>query len=53
MTTNWSRLGLNAVERMEGKYSVELFREGGEGAGIETTLARHDDLLALSTGGTL
>jgi hypothetical protein len=44
MTTNWSRLGLNAVERMEGKYSVELFREGGEGGGIETTLARHDDL---------
>jgi hypothetical protein len=29
---------------MEGKYSIELFREGGEGAGIEATLARHDDL---------
>jgi hypothetical protein len=29
---------------MEGKYSVELFREGGEGAGIERVLARHDNL---------
>jgi len=29
---------------MDGKYSVELFREGGEDAGIEATLARHDDL---------
>ncbi len=28
---------------MEGKYSVELFREGGEGAGIERVLVRHDD----------
>ena len=31
---------------MEGKYSIELFREGGEGAGIETILARHDSLAA-------
>jgi hypothetical protein len=29
---------------MEGKYSVELFRDGGEGAGIEGVLARHDRL---------
>jgi hypothetical protein len=29
---------------MDGKYSVDLFRDGGEGAGIEATLARHDDL---------
>lgn len=29
---------------MEGKYSVELFREGGEGVGIETVLVRHDNL---------
>jgi hypothetical protein len=29
---------------MEGKYSIELFREGGEGAGLEATLARHDEL---------
>jgi len=36
--------GLNAVECMDGRYSVELFREAGEGAGIEATLARHDDL---------
>jgi hypothetical protein len=27
-----------------GKYSIELFREGGEGAGIETILVRHDNL---------
>jgi hypothetical protein len=24
---------------MEGEYSIELFREGGEGAGIENVLA--------------
>jgi hypothetical protein len=29
---------------MDGKYSVELYHEGGEGAGVEATLARHDDL---------
>ena len=29
---------------MEGKYSIELFRDGGEGAGIESTLVRHDSL---------
>ena len=29
---------------MEGKYSIELFREGGEGAGIESILVRHDSL---------
>ena len=29
---------------MEGKYSIELFRDGGEGAGIEKILARHDTL---------
>jgi hypothetical protein len=27
-----------------GKYSIELFREGGEGADIETILVRHDSL---------
>ena len=27
-----------------GKYSIELFREGGEGAGIEAVLVRHDNL---------
>ena len=26
------------------KYSIELFRPGGEGAGIEEILARHADL---------
>jgi hypothetical protein len=37
---------------MEGKYSIELFRDGGDGAGIEKILVRHDGLgasLALST----
>jgi len=33
---------------MEGKYSIELFRDGGEGAGIEKIiekiLVRHDSL---------
>ena len=31
---------------MEGKYSVELFRDGGEDAGVEGVLARHDSLAA-------
>ena len=31
---------------MEGKYSIELFRDGGEGAGIEKILLRHDSLTA-------
>ena len=29
---------------MRGKYSIELFREGGEGAGIESVIVRHDSL---------
>jgi hypothetical protein len=29
---------------MDGKYSIELFRDGGEGAGIEKILVRHDSL---------
>jgi hypothetical protein len=32
------------IECMEGKYRIVLFRDGGEGAGIERMLARHDDL---------
>ncbi len=28
----------------EGKYSVELFKEGGEGAGQEEIVDRHDNL---------
>ena len=31
---------------MEGKYSIELFRDGGEGASIEKILLRHDSLTA-------
>jgi hypothetical protein len=30
--------------QMEAKYSIELFREGGEGAGIEEVLFSEDDL---------
>jgi hypothetical protein len=30
---------------MDGKYSVELFRDGGEGAGLERILVRRDDLM--------
>ena len=30
----------------EGKYSVELFKEGGEGAGQEEIIDRHDNLVA-------
>ncbi len=29
---------------MTGKYSIELFRDGGEGAGLERVLVRRDDL---------
>jgi hypothetical protein len=29
----------------EGKYSVELFKEGGEGAGQEEIVDRHDNLI--------
>jgi hypothetical protein len=29
---------------MEGKYSIELFREGGEGAGVDQVLARYENL---------
>jgi hypothetical protein len=28
----------------EGKYSVELFKEGGEGAGHQEIIDRHDNL---------
>jgi len=29
---------------MEGKFTIELFRERGEGAGLEKVLASHDNL---------
>jgi hypothetical protein len=29
---------------MAGKCSIELFRDGGEGAGVERILVRRDDL---------
>ena len=29
---------------MPGKYSIELFREGGETEGVERVLATHNDL---------
>ena len=31
-------------EQREGGYSVELFKEGGEGAGQEEIIDRHDNL---------
>ena len=34
---------------MEGKYSIQLFKIGGERAGIETILARHDQLKTART----
>ena len=34
---------------MDGKYSIELFRTGGEGAGIEKILVRHDSLTVART----
>jgi hypothetical protein len=32
------------VSEAEGKYSIELFKKGGEGAGQEEILDRHDNL---------
>jgi hypothetical protein len=29
---------------MEGNYTIVLFREGGEGAGVERVLVRHENL---------
>jgi hypothetical protein len=29
---------------MGGRYSIELFREGGEGAGVDQVLARYENL---------
>jgi hypothetical protein len=31
-------------EVVEGKYSIELFKSGGEGAGVQEILYRHDSL---------
>jgi hypothetical protein len=36
--------GKDIVLETEGKYSVELFKEGGEGAGQEEIIDRHDNL---------
>ncbi len=32
------------MSKAKGKYSVELFNEGGEGAGQEEIVDRHDNL---------
>jgi hypothetical protein len=37
-------MGASTVSVTEGKYSVELFRVGGEGAGQEEIIDRHDNL---------
>jgi len=34
---------------MERKYSIVLFRDGGEGAGIAKILVRHDSLTVART----
>jgi hypothetical protein len=31
------------VSEAEGEYSIELFNEGGEGAGLQEILDRHDN----------
>jgi hypothetical protein len=36
--------GRGIVSKAKGKYSVELFKEGGEGAGQEEIIDRHDNL---------
>jgi hypothetical protein len=35
---------VSIVSVTKGKYSVELFKEGGEGAGQEEIIDRHDNL---------
>ena len=35
--------GRSIVSDTEGKYSVELFKECGEGAGLQEILDRHDN----------
>jgi hypothetical protein len=35
---------------MESKYSIELFKPGGDGAGIEEVLDRHDNLTVARSG---
>jgi hypothetical protein len=37
------------LDWMEGKYSIESFPDGGEGAGIEKILVRHDNLTVART----
>ena len=37
-------MGASTVSVTEGKYSVELFKDGGEGAGQEEIIDRHDNL---------
>jgi ABC-type branched-subunit amino acid transport system ATPase component len=43
-STTTAESGRGIVSEMEGKYSVELFKEGGEGAGQEEIIDRHDNL---------
>jgi hypothetical protein len=35
--------------KLEGKYSIELFKPGGEGAGLEEIPDRHDNLTIASS----
>ncbi len=43
-STATAESGRGIVSEIEGKYSVELFKEGGEGAGQEEIVDRHDNL---------
>jgi hypothetical protein len=43
-STTTAESGTSIVSETEGKYSVELFKEGGEGAGEEEIVDRHDNL---------
>ena len=47
MTTQMNpgtRLSSERATVPEGKYTIELFKKGGEGAGLEEILDQHDDL---------
>jgi hypothetical protein len=43
-STTMAESGRGIVSKPKGKYSVELFREGGKGAGQEEIVDRHENL---------
>jgi hypothetical protein len=42
--TSGTRTSCTPCATRQGKYTVELFKEGGEGTGVERVLAGNDDL---------